>query len=123
MKIKLKLPKLTPIFNAELQAIQEAVELMRKNKVGKKIICTDSLSNQIAQQNLVTKRNPKANNELKDLMVEESINLKLMWVTAHTGIKGSEDANQVATESLEQKMETSNKVGKTEKSLVEMGVK
>jgi ribonuclease HI len=96
---------------------------MRRNKVFKKIICTDSLSNQTAQQNLVTKRNPKANNELKDLMVEESINLKLMWVTAHTGIKGSEDANQVATESLEQKMETSNKVGKTEKSLVEMGVK
>jgi ribonuclease HI len=56
-------------------------------------------------------------------MGEESINLKLMWVPAHTGIKGNEDANQVATESLEQKMETSNKVGKTEKSLVETGVK
>jgi hypothetical protein len=38
--------------------------------VVKKIICTDSLSNLIAQQNLVTRKNPKAA-ELNDLMAEE----------------------------------------------------
>jgi hypothetical protein len=59
---------------------------MRRNNVVKKIICTDSLSNLIAQQNLVTKINPKEA-ELKDLMAEEGNNLKLMWVPAHTAVK------------------------------------
>jgi hypothetical protein len=55
------------IFNAELQAILEVIKLMRRNNVVQKIICTDSLSNLIAQQNqVVTKKNPYAA-ELKDL--------------------------------------------------------
>jgi hypothetical protein len=59
----------TTLFNAELQAILEAVKfkLMQRNNVVKKIICTDSLRNLIAQQNLVTKKNAKAA-ELQDLM-------------------------------------------------------
>jgi ribonuclease HI len=66
--IKIRLAEPTTIFNAELQAILETVKLMRRNNVIKKIICHRlSISNQIAQQNLVTKKNPKAA-ELKDLM-------------------------------------------------------
>jgi hypothetical protein len=45
--------------------------------------CIISLRNLIEQQNLATKKNPKAT-ELKDLMAEEGDNLKLMWVPAHT---------------------------------------
>jgi hypothetical protein len=41
-----------------------------------------SLSNLIAQQNLVTKKNRMAA-ELKDLMAEEGNNLKLICVPAH----------------------------------------
>jgi hypothetical protein len=48
---------------------------------------------------------------LKDLMTEEGNNLKLMWVPAHTGIKGNEEA---AKESLEQEGETTHKVVKTD---------
>jgi ribonuclease HI len=66
--IKIRLAEPTTIFNAELQVILETVKLMRRNNVIKKIICHRlSISNQIAQQNLVTKKNPKAA-ELKDLM-------------------------------------------------------
>jgi ribonuclease HI len=48
--IKIRLAEPTTIFNAELQAILEAVKLMRRNNVVKNIICTESLSNLIAQQ-------------------------------------------------------------------------
>jgi hypothetical protein len=37
--IKIRLAEPTKIFNAELQAILEAVKLMRRNNVVKKIIC------------------------------------------------------------------------------------
>jgi ribonuclease HI len=45
-------------------------------------------------------------------MAEENNNLKLMWVLAHTEIKGNEVADEVAKESLEQKVETTHKVVK-----------
>jgi ribonuclease HI len=77
--------------------------------VVKKIICTDSLSNLMAQQNLVTKKNPKAA-ELKDLMAEEGNNLKLTWIPAHTGIKGNEEADEAAKKSLEPEVETTHKL-------------
>jgi hypothetical protein len=64
--------------------------------VDKKIICTDSPNNLIAQQSLGTKKNP----ELKDLMAEEGNNIKLMWVPAHTGIKRNEEADEAANEFL-----------------------
>jgi ribonuclease HI len=86
---------------------------MRRNNVVKKRIYTDSLSNLIVQQNLVTKRNPKTA-ELKDLMAEEGNNIKLMWVPAHTGIKGNEEADEAANESLEQEVETTHKVVKSD---------
>jgi hypothetical protein len=85
---------------------------MRRNSVVKKIIFTDSLiSNLIAQQNLVTKKNPKTA-ELKDLMAEEGNSLKLMWAPAHTGIIGNEEAAEATKESLKQEVETTHKVVK-----------
>jgi ribonuclease HI len=100
----------TTIFNAELQAILEAIKLMRRNNVVTKIIFTNSLSNLIPQQNLITKKNPKAA-ELRDLMAEEGNNLKLMWVPAHTGIKENKEADR---DFLEQELETTHKVDKTD---------
>jgi hypothetical protein len=74
---KIRLAEPTTIFNTELQAILKAVKLMRRNNVVKKIFCTDSLSNLIVQQNLDTKKNPKAAKQ-KDLMAAEGNNLKLL---------------------------------------------
>jgi ribonuclease HI len=39
---------------------------------------------------------------LKDLMAEETSNLKLMWVPAHMGIKENETADKAAKEVLNQ---------------------
>jgi ribonuclease HI len=49
------------------------------------------------------KKNLKAA-ELKDFMADEGNNFKLMWVPAHTGIKGNEEADEAARESLKQEV-------------------
>jgi ribonuclease HI len=56
---------------------------------------TDSLSDIVAQEETFRRGNIKKM-VLKDLMAEEGPNLKLMWVTAHAGIKGNETANKTA---------------------------
>jgi hypothetical protein len=47
-------------------------------------------------------------------MAKEGNNLKLMCVPAHTRIKGNEEADEAAKESLEQEVETTHKVIKTD---------
>jgi hypothetical protein len=76
---------------------------MRSNNVIEKIICTESLTNLIAQQNLVNKKNPKAA-KLKDLLAEEGNNLKVIRNSVLTGIKGYEEADDAAKKFLEQEV-------------------
>jgi hypothetical protein len=63
----------------------------------------------IAQQNLVTKKNPMVA-ELKYVMAEEGNNLKLMWVPVHIGIKENKETDKVEKESLEQEVETTHNI-------------
>jgi ribonuclease HI len=58
----------------------------------------------MAQESLYSKRNSKTT-ELKDLLAVEGLNLRLMWVPAHTGITGNERADKAAKEALEQNVE------------------
>jgi ribonuclease HI len=51
---------------------------------------------------------------LKDLMAEEGSNLKLTWVPAHVGIKGNETADKAAKEVLNQEVDNTYKVVKSE---------
>jgi ribonuclease HI len=67
----------------------------------------------MAQDTLYTKGNSNKT-ELKDLLAEESSNLRLMWVPFHMGIMGNERADKVAKDTLDQKVETSIKVGKSD---------
>jgi hypothetical protein len=77
------------IFNAEAQAIIEAIKITTRCEVDKRIIMTDSLSNIVAQEETFTRGNSKKM-VLKDPMTEEGSNLKLMWVPSLVGIKGYE---------------------------------
>jgi ribonuclease HI len=100
----------TFIINAEAQAIIEATR--RWGKV-KRIVITDSLSNVIAEETLYTKGNSKKT-ELKDLLAEEGSNLRLMWVPSHMGITGNECAHKAAKNALDQNVETTTKVVKSD---------
>jgi ribonuclease HI len=91
--IKIRLAEQTCIFNAEVQAIIEAIKATRRCGIVKRIVIMDSLSNLMAQEKLYTKGNSKKT-ELKDLLAEESSNLRLMWVPSHMGIAGNERADK-----------------------------
>jgi hypothetical protein len=80
-------------------------KITRRWGVDKCIIMTDSLSNFMAQEETFTRGNSKKM-VLKDLMAEEGSNLKLMWVSAHVGIKGNKTPDKAAKEVLNQKVES-----------------
>jgi hypothetical protein len=81
--------------------------------VDQHIILTDSLSNIVAQEGTFTRGNSKRM-VLKDLMAEEGSNVKLMWVPVHVEIKGNETADKVAKEALNQEMDNTYKVVKSD---------
>jgi ribonuclease HI len=99
--------------NQEAQAIIGAIKITRRWGVDKRIIMTDSLSNIVAQEETYTRRNSKKM-VLKDLMAEEGSNLKLMCVPSHVGIKGNETADKAAKETLNQGVENTSKVVKSD---------
>jgi ribonuclease HI len=94
-EVKIRLAGQISIFNVVAQAIIEAKKITTRWGVNKRIIMTDSLSNIVAQEKTFTGGNSKKM-ALKDLMAEECSNLKLMWVSAHVGIKGNETVDKAA---------------------------
>jgi ribonuclease HI len=76
---------------------------------------TDSLSNIVAQEETFTREN---HNKmiLKDLLAEEGSNLKLMWLPAHMGIKGNETVDKAAKETVNQEVDNTYKVVKSDRS-------
>jgi hypothetical protein len=67
----------------------------------------------VAQEETFTRGNSKKM-VLKDLMAEEGSNLKLMWVPAHVGIKVNEKADKATKEALNQEMDNTYKVVKSD---------
>jgi ribonuclease HI len=76
-EIKIRLAEQTCIFNAEAQAIIEAIKVTRTWGLVKRILITDSSSNLMPLETLYTKRNSKKT-ELKNLLTEEGSNLRLI---------------------------------------------
>jgi ribonuclease HI len=112
-EIKIRLAKQMCIFNAEAQIIIEAIKATRRWGIVKRILITDSFSNLMAQETVFTKGNTKKT-ELKDVLAEEGSNLRLMWVPSHMGITGNEHADKAAKEALDQNVETTIKVVKSD---------
>jgi ribonuclease HI len=98
-EIKIRLAEQTCIFNAEAQAIIEAIKATRKWGIVKRIVITDSPSNLMAQETLFAKGKET---ELKVLLAEEGSNLRLMWVPSHMGITSNERADESAKDALDQ---------------------
>jgi hypothetical protein len=110
-EVKIRLAGQLSIFNVEAQAIREAIKITRRWRVNQRIIITDSLSNIVT---LTFTRGNSKKMVLKDLMAEEGSNLKLMWVPAHVGIKGNEMADKAAKKALNQEVDNTYKVVKSD---------
>jgi ribonuclease HI len=111
--IKIRLAEQTYIFNAEAQAIIEAIKATRWPENGEYWKELYSLSNLMAQETLYTKGNSKKT-ALKDLLAKEGSNLRLMWVPSHMGITGNERRDKADKDAFDQNVETSIKVVKSD---------
>lgn len=90
---RVKLNPNTSIFNAEAQAIVNAIEI--HNPAEKTLILTDSLS--VVKG--IESRNQSTENIIliKQKLINHS-NLKIAWIPSHIGIQGNEKADQLANE-------------------------
>ena len=76
-----------------------AVHHIRNNNIRKAVICTDSLSalNAIATKHPPT--NPMVHYIIKN--TNQTENIKFLWIPGHAGIRGNENADKIAKNSLE----------------------
>jgi len=81
------LPPYSSVLTSETIAILEAIELI-KNRRGKFIICSDSLS---AIDSIQNKNNNNINpSKIRSLITLHAPKIKIMWIPGHSGIKGNE---------------------------------
>ena len=90
------------IYSAELSAILHAINYIRKKNIIHAIICTDSLSSLMAISN-----RKQVDHHIVYLIKKNLIKLhrrgfhiRILWVPGHSGIKGNDQADQLAKDSL-----------------------
>lgn len=87
------LPQNANIFEAEAEAVIEALKLS-KNSLNKTIICTDSRSVFDATYNYKNKNLTISN--IQQLLIQMKNKVKLLWIPSHVGIRGNEAADKAA---------------------------
>lgn len=91
---KFKLKDNNSVYQAELFAIEKALQYIKDNNLQVNI-CTDSMSSMQAIANL--RKRTKQTNNIQLLLLEQTTNL--IWTKAHVGIWGNEEADKKAKES------------------------
>lgn len=95
------LPDFASVFSAEATAIARALAAPSKRKT---VICTDSLSTLTAITN--TKNKTPIIVTIRDKLIKNQGNIKLLWVPGHVGIKGNEDADAAAKNAVNEPLLT-----------------
>ena len=96
-----RLPDLTSIFRAELYAFFLAIDVIRRSKLKKFVIFSDSLSSlqAIAGFNI---DNDLVQKFIKEYSVQtkQGKTIALCWIPSHVGIPGNEKADSAAKDGL-----------------------
>ncbi|XP_026126102.1 uncharacterized protein LOC113107658 isoform X1 [Carassius auratus] len=93
------------VYTAEMIAILMALEWVYEVRPDKVIICSDSMAVLLSLQSLETNRT----DILTEIMIklyglrQIRIIITFMWVPAHVGIQGNEEADKIAKESIKMK--------------------
>ena len=98
-----RLPNNQSIFTAELMGMASALHNQQAKKQNKILILTDSLSGLQALQNKNTKNRPKLINQIlksANNLTDAGKQIVFIWIPAHVGIYGNENADQAAKQSL-----------------------
>ena len=94
------------VYTAEMVAIREALRFILNHKIIKAIVATDSLSVLQSLQSGVSHSRPTLLQELRvtiDQIAKAGGELIFIWVPAHCGINGNEQADQLAKLALNNK--------------------
>ena len=98
-----RLPNNQSIFTAELMGMASALHNQESKKHKKILILTDSLSGLQALQNKNTKNRPKLINQIlksANDLTKAGKQITFLWIPAHVGIYGNENADKAAKLSL-----------------------
>lgn len=91
------------VFTVELLAILTALQWIEQNKIGKVVICSDSLSSLMSLQSLSSNNRLDIVYEMYEIMFRLQhikTEIIIMWIPAHRGIEGNEAADALAKQAL-----------------------
>ena len=100
-RIKRRLPDSTSIYSAELYAIFLALELIDDNHIQLPCICSDSKSAVLGLMHPdFTQHIHSKIIQLHEKLINNGIEIQIIWIPGHSGIVGNETADHLAKEAL-----------------------
>uniref|UniRef100_A0A8C2BUC3 Reverse transcriptase domain-containing protein n=1 Tax=Cyprinus carpio TaxID=7962 RepID=A0A8C2BUC3_CYPCA len=93
------------IYTAEMVAIIIALQWLEEARLPKSVICTDSMSSLTSNQNGESGCRQDLLNEINQIMFtinQQGTIVQFVWVPAHKGIEGNEQADKLAKEATKE---------------------
>ncbi len=109
VKKKARISDQLSVYTGELMAILLAGQLIKERKIQNAIICSDSYSAIVSIDNQKSESRPDLIMEILQNLFElkqsqSRIEVQFMWVPAHVGIKGNEEADKLAKQAVDDEM-------------------